>query len=87
MFTQMLGESYSSKLGSSSGYCQIKVNEQSSNLLTLGTPSGRCRFKRLPYGIHSASKVSQTEVTSIILDTPGKANSQDDLEEKRNIET
>ena len=67
------------KLDTSSGHWQIKVDEQSSNLLTFVTPSGRCRFKCLPYGIHSASKVFQREVTSIILDIPGSANSQDDF--------
>ena len=45
-----------------------------------GTPSGRYRFKRLPYGIHSTSEVFQREVTSsIIWDIPGSANSQDDF--------
>ena len=57
IFSQMSGASYFSKLDASSGYWQIKVDEQSSNLLTFGTPSGRYRFKRLPYGIHSASEV------------------------------
>ena len=75
----MSGASYFSKLDASSGYWQIKVDEQSSNLLTFGTPSGRYRFKRLPYGIHSASEVFQREITSIISDIPGSANSQDDF--------
>ena len=79
IFSQMSGASYFSKLDASSGYWQIKVDEQSSNLLTFGTPSGRYRFKRLPYGIHSASEVFQREVTSIISDIPGSANSQDDF--------
>ena len=55
IFSQMPGASYFSKLDASSGYCKIKLDEQSSNLFTFGTPSGRYRFKRLPYGIHCAS--------------------------------
>ena len=43
-----------------------KVNEESSHLLAFGPPLGRYHFKRLPYGIHSASKVFQQEITSII---------------------
>ena len=39
--SQMSGASYFSKLDASSGYWQIKVDEQSSNLLTFGIPSGR----------------------------------------------
>ena len=50
-----------------------------SNLLAFGTPSDRYRFKRLPYGIHSASEVFQREVTLIISEGPGSENSQDDF--------
>ena len=74
-----IGTSYFSKLDASCGYLQIKVDQQSSNLLTFGTSSGRYCFKRLLYGIHSASEVFQREVTSIISDIPGSANSQDDF--------
>ena len=77
IFSQISGAFYFSKLDASSGYWQVKVDEQSSNLLMFGTPSGRYRFKRLPYGIHSASEVFQGEVTSIISDIPDNANSQD----------
>ena len=79
IFSQISGASYFSKLDANSGYWQIKVNEQSSDLLTLGSSSGRYCFNRLPYGIHSASEVFQREVTSIISDTSGSANSQDDF--------
>ena len=79
IFSQMSGASYFSKIDASSGYWQIKADKQSSNLLTFGTPSDRYRFKRLPYGIHSASEVFQREVTSIFSDIPGSANSQDDF--------
>ena len=75
----MSGASYFLKLDASSGYWQIKVDEQSSNLLTFGTPSGIYRFKHLPYGIHSASEVFQREVTSIISDLPCITKSQDDF--------
>ena len=79
ILSQMSGASYFLKLDASSGYWQIKVNEQSSNLLAFGTPSGRYGFKRLPHWIHSASEVFQREITSIISDIPGSANFQDDF--------
>ena len=47
--------------------------------MTFGTPSGRYRFKRSPYGIHSAGEVFHREVTSVILDVSGSANSQSDF--------
>ena len=79
IFSQMSGVPHFSKLDASSGYWQIKVDEQSSNFLTFGTPLGRYRFKRLPYGIYSASKVFQRETTSFISDIPGRGNSQEDF--------
>ena len=75
----MSGASYFSKLDASSGYWQIKVDEQSSNLLTFGTPSGRYCLKRSLYGIYFASEAFQREVTSIISDIPGSTNPQDDF--------
>ena len=77
--SQMSGRSNFSELNASSGYWQIKVDEQSSNLLTFGTRTGSYRFKPLPYGIHSVSEVFQREVTSIISDVPGSAHSLDDF--------
>ena len=47
--------------------------------MTFGSPSGRYRSKRLPHGIHSATEVFQREVTSIISDITGGANSQDNF--------
>ena len=79
LFPQMSGARFSSKLDASSGYWQIKLDGESSHLLAFGTPLGRYPFKRLPYGIHSASEVFEREITCIISDVPGSANSQDDI--------
>ena len=78
-FFQMPGANYFSKLDASLGYWQIKVDRGSLNLLTFGTTIFRFRFKRLPYGIHSASEVFQKTFLSIISDIQGSANSQDDI--------
>ena len=79
IFSQMSGACFFSKLDASSGYWQIKVDEESSHLLAFGTPLGRYRFEILPYGIHSASEVFQREITTISSDVSGSANSQDDI--------
>ena len=71
----MSGACFFSKLNASSGYWQTKVNEEISNVLALGTSLGRYRFKRLPYRIHSTCNVFQWEITSIISDVCGSANS------------
>ena len=59
IFSQMWGTSYFSNLDTISGYWQIKVDEQSTNLLTFCTPSSRCRFKRFPNGIHGKWRFSE----------------------------
>ena len=68
-----------SKLDASSGYWQIKVDDESSKLLTFNTPFGRHRFKRLPFGTHSAAEVFQKKISEIISDIEGAANDQDDI--------
>ena len=65
------------KLDASSGYWQIKVDQESSKLLTFNTPFGRYRFLRLPYGVHSASEVFQASVAKILEGIEGCCNSQD----------
>uniref|UniRef100_A0AAV2MQ74 ribonuclease H n=1 Tax=Knipowitschia caucasica TaxID=637954 RepID=A0AAV2MQ74_KNICA len=48
-----------SVLDEKDGYWQIKLDKESSFLCTFNTPWGRYRFKRLPFGIKSASEVFQ----------------------------
>ena len=79
ILSQMSGARYFSKLDASQGYWHIKVDEESSKLLTFATPFGRYHFKRLPFGIHSASEIFQIEIANIIAGIEGTANSQDDI--------
>ena len=58
--TLMLSDAkYFSVLDATSGYWQIKLDEESSLLTTFNTPFGRYRFTRMPFGIHSAQEVFQ----------------------------
>ena len=79
LFAEMKGAKYFTKLDASSGYWQIKVDEESSKLLTFATPFGRFKYKRLPFGIHSASEIFQQNVAEIIEGCEGARNSQDDI--------
>lgn len=79
LFAEMKGAKYFTKLDASSGYWQIKVDEESSKLLTFATPFGRYKYKRLPFGIHSASEIFQQNVAEIIEGCEGARNSQDDI--------
>ena len=57
--TLMLSDAkYFSVLDATSGYWQIKLDEESSLLTTFNTPFGRY-FTRMPFGIHSAQEVFQ----------------------------
>ena len=53
MLSKLTGAKYFTKLDASSGYWQIKVDDESAGLLTFATPFGRYQFLRLPFGIHS----------------------------------
>ena len=79
IFSKMDGAKVFSKLDASSGYWQIPVDEESSNLLTFSSPFGRYKFKRMPYGIHSASEIFQKAVADIIDGIDNVTNSQDDI--------
>ena len=80
IISEMAGACYFSKLDASSGYWQVKIDDESADLLTFVTPFGRYRFKRLSCGIHSASEVFQAEVASILArNLTGCINSQDDI--------
>ena len=75
----MAGAKYFSKLDASSGYWQLKLDEESSKLLAFHTPFGRYKFKRLPFGVNCASEIFQAEVTEILEGLEGCANAQDDI--------
>ena len=51
----------------------------SSKLLTFNTPFGRHRFKRMTYGLHSASEVFQETISKIICGVVNAENPQDDV--------
>ncbi|KAF2893088.1 hypothetical protein ILUMI_13085 [Ignelater luminosus] len=46
-----------SKLDANQAFYQIPLDEASSNLCTVGTPFGRYKFLRLPYGVKCAPEV------------------------------
>ena len=75
----MSGASYFSKLDATSGYWQIKIDEQSSNLLTFTYSLWLISFQTLSMWNPIANEVFQREVTSIISDIPGSMNSRDDF--------
>ena len=57
IMSMMSDAKFFSKMVASAGYWQIKLDEDSANLLAFNIPFGRYRFMRMPFGIHLASEV------------------------------
>ena len=55
-----------SSLDASGGYWQVPLTTESQELTTFITPRGRYCFKRLPYGITSASEIFQRKMCEIL---------------------
>ena len=79
VLSKLGGATVFSKLDASSGYWQVKVDEESAKLLAFNTPFGRYCFKRLPFGIHSAAEIFQKKVAEIIDGIGNAENDQDDI--------
>ena len=56
---RLSGKSIFTILDEKDGYWQVRLDKPSSMMCTFSTPWGRFRFKRLPFGIKSASEVFQ----------------------------
>lgn len=67
------------KLDANSGYYQIVLDPESRKLTTFITPFGRFMFKRLPYGISSASEVYQKRMDQILHDAKQTTCHVDDI--------
>jgi len=68
-----------SKIDAVNGFWQLKLTDESSKLCTFNTPFGRYRFKRLPFGINSASEVFQKAMSEMFDDIEGAVSIIDDV--------
>ena len=53
------GHTRFTKLDARCGYCMLVLDEPSSELTTFNTPSGRYKYKRLPFGLNCSQDVFQ----------------------------
>ena len=60
-------------------YWSVKLDESSSYLTTFGTPFGRYRYLRLPFGISASSDLFQMKVNESFEGLPGFAAIVDDI--------
>ncbi len=68
-----------SKLDCLNGYWQVPLDEESSLLTTFGTPFGRYKWKRLPFGISPARQIFQSRLDQVIDDLGGVKTVGDDI--------
>uniref|UniRef100_A0AAV2MLX7 Gypsy retrotransposon integrase-like protein 1 n=1 Tax=Knipowitschia caucasica TaxID=637954 RepID=A0AAV2MLX7_KNICA len=75
----MNGSAVFSKLDLRWGYHQLELTEESRAITTFAVHSGTYRYKRLIFGVSSASEQYQHEVTSALTGIEGVANISDDI--------
>ena len=66
LFVKINGAKVFTSLDASSGFWQIALDYESSELTTFLTPFGRLRFIRLPFGLNSSSKVLHRAMQTIL---------------------
>lgn len=76
---ELHGKKVFSILDEKDGYWQVQLDYESSFLCTFNTPFGRYRFKRMPFGISSASEVFQKKNQQIFGDIKGVNMIADDM--------
>lgn len=77
--SSLTNKSYFSVLDMKDGYFQVKITDESADYCSFGTPFGRYRFLRLPFGIRSAPEVFQRKNYELFGDINGVGIYFDDL--------
>lgn len=73
------GATVFSKLDLRAGYHQLELEEDSRYITTFNTHAGMFRYKRLNFGISSASEVFQETIRNVIQGVDGVKNIADDI--------
>ena len=79
MVTKLRGAAVFIHLDLASGYSHLRLHPDSTKLTTFITPYRRYCFKRLPFGISSASEIFQRQMTKMLEAVEGVEASQDDI--------
>ena len=79
LMAEVSGTTYFSKLDLNSGYHQLELDEESRNLTVFSSHIGLRRYKRLNFGVNSASEIFQNAISQVISGVQGAANISDDI--------
>ncbi|KAI9554977.1 putative uncharacterized protein K02A2.6-like [Daphnia sinensis] len=71
LFAKIGKAKYFCSLDAASGFYQIPLTDRASYLCTMGTPKGRFRYLRLPFGLKSAPEVYLQVMSELFGDLPG----------------
>ena len=78
-FSNMAGMTHFAKLDLASAYNQLRLDETSREITTINTPIGLLRWRRLPFGIKTASAQFQAAMEQTVGQFPNLIIYQDDL--------
>jgi transposase InsO family protein len=73
------GATVFSKLDLKAGYHQLELDPKSRSITTFSANGKLYRYKRLSFGVSSASEVFNEAIQSVIQDVPGTKNISDDI--------
>ncbi len=76
---QLNGSTVFSKIDLRSGYHQLQIEEECRQITTFSTHKGLFRYKRLNFGISSASEIFQKTIAQVLSGIPGALNISDDI--------
>uniref|UniRef100_A0A5S6QMM6 RNA-directed DNA polymerase n=1 Tax=Trichuris muris TaxID=70415 RepID=A0A5S6QMM6_TRIMR len=79
MMTTLTGGAWFSKLDLAEAYQQLTLDEETAEVLTLTTPKGLRRMKRLPYGVDVAPGIFQRLMETLLQGIPGVKPYLDDI--------
>lgn len=73
------GAKFFTKIDLKAGYHQLELHPESRHITTFSTHVGLFRYKRLNFGIASASEIFQNIIHQLLHDIPGTINVSDDI--------
>ena len=79
LIAEVSGAKYYSKLDLNQGYHQLELDEESRNLTCFSTHVGLRRYKRLNFGVNSASEIFQNAISQVLDGIKGAINISDDI--------
>ena len=78
-FSSLAGMTHFAKIDLEAAYNQLELEEASREITTMNTPIGLLRWKRLPFGIKTASAQFQSAIEKTIGEFPNSIIYQDDI--------